>query len=36
MKVLYEVRDSEGCNYTKSSDIGDVSRIHDDNQKGAQ
>ena len=27
MKVLYEVRDSEGCNYTKCSDISDVSCI---------
>ena len=31
MKVLYKVRDSERCNYNKSSDIGDVSWIHDDN-----
>ena len=27
---LYEVRDSKGCNYTKSGDIGNVSQIHDD------
>ena len=25
MKVLYEVRDSKGCNYTKSSDISSMS-----------
>ena len=35
MKVLYKDRNSEECNYTKSSDISDVSWICNDDQRAS-
>ena len=33
MKGVYEFREHEGWDYTKSSDINDESRVHADDQR---